>query len=170
MDFQLTLQEPEDWGATFSPCGLYRPHLWRVWEPSLPRLAFLMLNPSTADENADDPTVRRCNKWARAWGYGRLDVINLFDVRATDPQVMLRSEAPCSPGNDAVILEVSSAADCLVCAWGNHGRHHGRGESIRRRLRAHGITPHALALNRETGEPAHPLYLRSSVTPSICLI
>ena len=83
-------------GAVFSPCGRYRYKLWRVWDPDLPLgcVMFLMLNPSTATDAEDDPTIRRCIGYARSWGYGGLYVGNLFAYRATDPTALQRVDHP----------------------------------------------------------------------------
>lgn len=155
-------------GARFSPCGTYRYRLWREWADG-GACCFVMLNPSTADEIANDPTVERCQRRARAWGYGRLDVVNLFALRSTDPRALYPSdERPAGdvigPENDAAIIEATSEARIVICGWGEHGRLDNRGLRVRRMLNRRGIRLHALKLNA-SGEPAHPLYLPYSIKP-----
>jgi hypothetical protein len=121
---------------------------------------FIGLNPSTADETADDPTLRRCMNFAREWGYGGVCMANLFAFRATDPDAMKRAEDPVGRRNDWWLLRLAGEAELVVAAWGNHGAHLGRSAHIRRLLP--GL--HALKLNA-SGEPAHPLYQRADAQP-----
>ncbi len=104
--------------ATFDPTRTYRFHLSRTWDPAGPVVAFVMLNPSTADAHRLDPTVRRCVGFAAAWGFGALEVVNLFAFRATDPTDLSRCRDPVGTGNDRVVLEVARRADRVVVAWG----------------------------------------------------
>ena len=130
----------------------------------LPPIAFLLLNPSTADEVQDDPTVRRCRRFAAAWGYGEVIILNAFAYRATDPKVMRAVTDPIGPENDATIDEVAkalfAAGGTLVCGWGNHGAFLDRGTALRRLLAPYPAMafPHTGA-----GEPGHPLYLRKDL-------
>jgi hypothetical protein len=152
----------EQSGAVFSDCRQYRYQLWRTWGDQSPAV-FVMLNPSTADEVANDPTVERCERRARAMGYGGLRVANIFAMRSTDPKALYLSVDPVGPENDAAIIESVSGAGVVICAWGAHGNHQGRGEAVLRLL--HGIcTPHFLKLNSD-GTPAHPLYIGYGVKP-----
>src|SRR3954469_17706712 len=91
-------------GARFSADGLYRYALWRVWDADRGLCNFLMLNPSTADETVNDPTVARCARRARSWGYGGLVVTNLFAFRATDPSGLRAAPDPVGPEDDAAIV------------------------------------------------------------------
>jgi hypothetical protein len=152
-------------GAVFSRCEKYRYLLWRHWGPKDTRILWLMLNPSTADEQKLDPTVTRCQGYTSAWGFGGFEVCNLFALRATDPQVMRADSDPVGTWNDAAILEASQRADLVVCAWGNHGTHRGRAGDVCRRLEGAGIALHALAITGQ-GEPRHPLYCKRSLTPT----
>lgn len=149
--------------AVFSPNRRYRYHLWREWDPWRPRCAFVMLNPSSADETVNDPTVERCERRARAWGYGALDVVNLFAYRSTDPQALTQVEDPFGPENDAAILAVARAAALVVCAWGACGIWHGRADAVRRLLA--GVPLYCLRTNAATGTPTHPLYVPYNETP-----
>ena len=125
---------------------------------------FCMLNPSTATATQDDPTIRRCMGFARDWGHERLAVVNLFSLRATDPDEMLRADDPVGAENDTAIMSESVAADAIVVAWGNHGRHDGRGACVLRMLQEAGPPVLALGLTA-TGHPRHPLYVRADTRP-----
>jgi hypothetical protein len=123
-----------------------------------------MLNPSTADETADDPTIARCVRRARLWGYRGLVVTNLFALRATDPAGLRSAPDPVGPEDDAAIVAAARGAALVVCAWGNHGAYRGRATAVRTLLDELRVTPHHLALTRR-GEPAHPLYLGYGLAP-----
>ncbi|MGB3553312.1 MAG: DUF1643 domain-containing protein [Jannaschia sp.] len=151
--------------ATYSACERYRYDLTRVWEPDLPRVAFVMLNPSTATELANDPTVERCERRARALGYGGFRVTNIFAWRATDPRDMRAQDDPVGgPANDAAIREAALWADATICAWGTHGAHLGRGPAVADLLRATGRPLRHLGLSK-AGHPKHPLYIGYAVRP-----
>ena len=133
--------------------------LWRSWDPGAGTVVFVGLNPSTADAERNDPTIRRCIGFARDWGHGAMVMVNLFDVRATDPAVMKRRRAPLSRANDAVLLAHAREAALVVGAWGVHGAHRGRGEAVRALLHDHDIETRCFGLTA-SGEPLHPLYQR----------
>ena len=153
-------------GARFSRCRRWRTLLWRRWNHALPVANFLMLNPSTADERQLDPSCTRARVYAERWGFGGLIVTNLFAWRATDPDEMKAAREPIGRGNDAAILTAAREAALLVCAWGNHGAHRGRSETVVALLRGAGIDLHVLKMNG-AGEPAHPLYLSGSLQPKV---
>lgn len=129
--------------------------------------AFVMLNPSTADGETDDPTIRRCVNYCKAWGYERLEVVNLFAYRATDPAVILKMDAGTDPvgyENQEIVEEVARDADLIVCAWGAHGSHLGQADTLL------GWTEHVAAKRRalgltQDGQPRHPLYLKADSLP-----
>jgi hypothetical protein len=146
-------------GAEISVCGRYRYTLWRRWATG-PQVLFVGLNPSTADATLDDPTIRRCIGFAKAWGYGGLLMANLFAWRATDPRHMLAAADPVGPRNDQALLEVHGKAALTVAAWGAQGSFLGR-ELVVRSLLPH---LHVLRLTKG-GHPGHPLYLPSSLRP-----
>lgn len=143
--------------AVYSDCERFRYLLTRVWGPGRKAL-FVMLNPSTATEEQNDPTVERCERRARALGYGAFRVTNIFAYRATDPRVMRSVDDPVGPGNDAAILASAAWADSILCAWGNHGLHLGRGAQVADLLRASGAPLFHLGLTGQN-QPRHPLYV-----------
>lgn len=151
-------------GAIFSPNGMYRYKLWRTWDASTKPACFVMLNPSTADEVMNDPTVERCERRAWAMGYGGLIVVNIFAFRSTDPVYMKAALDPVGPENDRYIAESAKESGMVICAWGNHGRHKARSAAVQRLLSEAGVQPHALKLSA-TGEPWHPLYVAYAVQP-----
>ena len=148
--------------AVYSDCEAYRYLLTRVWDDALPRALFVMLNPSTATEVQNDPTVERCERRARALGFGAFRVTNIFAFRATDPRAMRAVADPVGPDNDAAIREsvdwAGGPADRIVCAWGTHGAHLDRGAAVARLLRESGRDLHHLGLTA-AGAPKHPLYI-----------
>src|SRR4051794_33548014 len=152
-------------GARFSADRRHRHALWRVWDADRGLCNFRMLNPSTADESADDPTVARCTRRAQTWGYGGLVVTNLFAFRTTDPAGLRFAPDPVGPEDDAAIVGAAGVAAMVVCAWGNHGSYRGRASTALALLGRLGVTPHHLALTRR-GEPAHPLYLAYGLVPT----
>lgn len=152
--------------ATFDVQRWYRFRLSRVWDPALKRVNFVMLNPSTADAFAVDPTVRRCIGFAQAWGCGSLEVTNVFAYRATDPKVMAAQHDPVGDGNDDAILAAACAADLVVAAWGVHATLDGRETAVRRLLGGAGVELRYLRLTKG-GHPGHPLYVPADTTPTV---
>jgi hypothetical protein len=148
-------------GARFSPDRLYRYHLWRVWEPSRRSFVLIGLNPSTADETQDDPTIRRCINFAKREGCGRLDMLNLFAWRSTDPAALRRVSDPVGPENDEVIGDVIGMAGGdvrVVAAWGGHGS--ARGDRLVREINGWACGVWCFGTTKD-GSPRHPLYLRN---------
>lgn len=153
--------------ARYSDDMVYRYDLIRVWDEGGGRINFVMLNPSTATELANDPTVERCERRARALGYGAFRVTNIFALRATDPRDMRANPDPIGgAANDAAIREAALWADRVVCAWGTHGAHLGRGAEVERLLRATGRELATLGLSK-AGHPKHPLYIGYHVQPEV---
>ncbi len=150
-------------GASFSPCRLYRYALWREWDASKPTVIFCGLNPSTADETQDDPTIRRELGFARAWGFGRLVKVNAYGFRSTDPAALWTVDDPRGPDNFLAIKVHAFQARLFVAAWGANIRDRDSLELLRV-LRLEGITVHALKLTKH-GRPAHPLYLPKTSRP-----
>ena len=119
-----TLRDPQSFcgkGALLSPCRSYRYRLWRQWSDVGGRCAFVGLNPSTADETVDDATIRKCVGFARRWGFGALDMVNLFAWRSREPDGLLDVADPVGPDNDRALLETFATAGRIVHAWGSHG-------------------------------------------------
>lgn len=150
--------------AVFSPCGKYRYRLSRCWNPDTMPACFIMLNPSTADEMKNDPTVERCEQRSRAMGHGGLIVANIFALRSTDPKALYSAPDPVGPDNDEAIIAAAEAAAVVICGWGAHGAFGERGKTVLALLYANSIKPHALKLNAD-GAPAHPLYLSYRLAP-----
>lgn len=123
-----------DADATLSPDGTYRYRLVRTWDPSGPTATFVLLNPSTADAEADDRTVTRCVKYAAGMGFGRLVVVNLFALRSSDPADLGAHPAPVGPENDRHVEAAARAADRVVVGWGNAGGERERSREITDRL------------------------------------
>ena len=105
--------------AILSDCGKYRYSLTRNWDSEKPKVLFIMLNPSTADADNDDPTIRRCINFAKYWGYGGLHVCNLFAYRATNPKELLHIDNPLGDQNIYHMKKLANEAEIIVCAWGN---------------------------------------------------
>lgn len=170
-------------GARISKCGRYRYSLWREWrgthDPEHWRwygtkdgaghewgdpksVLFVMLNPSTADGEADDPTIRKCAGFARRWRYERLEIVNLFAYRATKPRELFAADARREDiigwENSSLVARAAREAGIIVCAWGAHAAGHDfhietvRGWLISSAPQYHlGLTAH--------GYPRHPLYV-----------
>jgi hypothetical protein len=154
--------------ATFSDDLLYRQELVHRWSDA-PLLTTCGLNPSTATHEHIDPTMAGMIKRARMWGYGGHRMLNLHDLRATDPRVMKAHPRPCSADNDIVIrLALRSIADDgapLLAAWGAHGSHRARDRAVIRLIQAAGVQLMALEINAD-GSPKHPLYIKHDVRPA----
>lgn len=154
-------------GASFSLDRIYRWRLWRVWnEAQRTTLVVIGLNPSTADEQEDDPTIRRCVGFAKREGCGSLVMLNLFAYRTTNPRELtslyLLREDPVGKMNDAAIVEACTRPDVIVvAAWGNHGSMRGRDQDVRALLMRHGVSLRCFGLTGEQS-PRHPLYLPSA--------
>lgn len=161
-----------DWAESYarlSGDGRYRYTLGRVWDPSRPKLTFVMLNPSTADASEDDPTIRKCRGFATRLGFGSLHVVNLFAYRSRDPDAMWAARHSgidiIGPDNDEVLREAFAAGDAIA-AWGANGRYdRNRVEFVTALARAAGSRLQALSTTK-AGDPAHPLMLGYSCVPA----
>jgi hypothetical protein len=142
--------------ATISADGAYRYLLTRRWDDG-PVMAWIMLNPSTADAADDDPTIRRCVSFARRDGCTAITVVNLFALRAASPRVLLASGDSVGPDNDSFLLERARGSR-VVAAWGAHGSHRGRGREVADMLTSVGVPLLCLGVT-SGGQPRHPLYL-----------
>ena len=158
----------------FSPCKKYRYTLWRDWPtdfvfeqqagplPSGQFVQFVGLNPSTADDTVDDPTMRRCIDFSKRWGYGAFCMTNLFGYRATQPKDMKSHPSPIGKDNDRWISEIASKAHVVIAAWGNDGVYLDRAKAVIKLLPSDKL--HCLKLTG-TGQPNHPLYLPGNLNP-----
>jgi len=145
--------------ADLCESGLYRYALTRIWKPEAGLVGFIMLNPSTADAEVDDATIRKCMGFADKWGYGGITVANLFAYRETSPAVLKDNayEIDCvGPRNNAAILKAANDSQLLIAAWGNHGKLLNRDKAVRKLLSEHLL--HSLDGLSKTGQPNHPLY------------
>lgn len=146
-------------GADISDDGLYRYSLWRYWDKTLPKALIIGLNPSTADADLDDPTIRREVDFAKGWGCGGLIKVNLFAFRATDPETMRRAEDPVGPDNFNAIEDtlLDFRFKHIVCAWGSHGNFGRQNQRMRDFLHPEPLECFGLTA---MGHPQHPLYLK----------
>jgi hypothetical protein len=147
--------------AVISSCGLYRYALHRRWDDG-PQVLFCMLNPSTADETNPDPTMTKCLKFAKRWGYGSLAIGNLFGFRATEPRDMLAADEPVGPDNDVWLRILAGESQLKIAAWGANGGYRDRDKAVLALLQGHDL--HYLRLTKE-GHPGHPLFLPGNLTP-----
>lgn len=147
------LEELIESNASFSPDRRYRFALWRFWDER-PKVMFVCLNPSTADEIKNDATVRRCIAFAHQWGYGGVYVCNIFGLRSTNPKGLFVEPDPVGRGNDLVMITIRKRVEKAVAAWGNHGTFGDRWKRVVENLAplwCFGLT--------KLGQPKHPLYL-----------
>jgi hypothetical protein len=153
-------------GAVLSDEGVYRYSLTRWWSDA-GVVRWVMLNPSTADAELDDPTIRRCIGFARSWGYGAINVVNLYGLRATDPRELARHPDPVGPENDLYLRgrDQLSLRELVVCAWGAHPMAARRAPDALRLLDEAGETPHVLGLTKDN-QPRHPLYVPGRTEPA----
>lgn len=150
-------------GAVISDDAEYRYRLWRTWDTEKPTLAFVMLNPSTADASEDDPTIRRCLGYAKDWGYGTLVVVNLFALQNTNPKNLRGHPNSVGPENDKHLRDACDEAERVVVAWDANGSLHDRSRSVARLLEA---DLYALETTKD-GHPVHPLYQPSDAEPEL---
>ena len=141
--------------AIISSDGQYRYRLDREWLGD-GRAVWVMLNPSTADATLNDPTIRRCIGFTKAWGLGALTVVNVFGLRATDPKALVRHPNPVGPANDLYIEAAIAEADIVIAAWGQSWprEHRARVAWVGAMLNGRA---HHLGLTK-SGQPMHPLY------------
>lgn len=146
-------------GAAFSSCRQYRYALWRIWDHTTPPMLVVGLNPSTATETENDPTITRCICRAITLDCGGLLMGNLCAYRTTDPTMLRAAADPVGPETHAWLSRMAHDARLIVCAWGNHGAYRHRDLEVRRRLDNGGERPLWCWGQTKTGQPKHPLYL-----------
>lgn len=156
----LFLTEDPD-RAAFSTCRSYRYTLWRKWRTGARYVMFIGLNPSTADEFNNDPTLRRCINFAKNWNYDAMCMTNLFAFRATDPAVMKSAREPIGIENDEWLLKIAQNAGIIIAAWGNHGSFLERDAQVKNLIKR---SFYCLGISK-AGFPLHPLYQPASAQP-----
>jgi hypothetical protein len=150
-------------GAFFSEDRLYRYALWRIWNGDLPKVMFIGLNPSTANESTDDPTIKRVISISKNLGFGGVYMLNVFPLVSAYPEVLLDYfETPfhdlSDDNNDCWLSDISKRCNEIVFAWGNFKivRERKRDSELLKRF------PQAKALHiNKNGSPKHPLYCKS---------
>ncbi|MEQ8755016.1 MAG: DUF1643 domain-containing protein [Coleofasciculus sp. G1-WW12-02] len=151
--------------AVIDSTGCYRYSLLREWNPNSRKVAFIMLNPSRADATTDDPTLRRCISFAQSWGYGSLEVVNLFGYRATKPADLIKVKDPVGSENDRYLQEAVKRGNRTILAWGNRGILRNRCREVLDLLTD--CDPlYCLGITK-IGCPRHPLYVKSNTELSI---
>lgn len=145
--------------------GNYRYLLWREWDSESKTVSFIMLNPSRADAEINDPTITRCINFARSWGYGRLEVVNLFAYRTSKPSLLKQATEPIGRENNRFILESVERSDLVILAWGNHGVWQRQDLYILQLLKSYNHL-YCFGITKQNC-PRHPLYLRSTIKPEV---
>lgn len=146
--------------AVISECGKYRYLLRRIWDHAKPRALFVMLNPSTADAEIDDATIRSCIRLSTGLGYGSLEVVNLFGLRATNPAELEKAADPIGPQNADIGDAAINRCDVVICAWGAHHMAERRARDMVAWVRGWKPTAYCLGATK-SGAPKHPLYIKS---------
>lgn len=146
--------------ACFSDDGLYRYFLARVWDAQLPVLAFIMLNPSTADGETDDSTVKRCVSYAKQWGYGGIEIYNLYAFRATKPRELAQAKYPVGENNNKWLHELGMKHNRIIVAWGGHAKK----ARVKEVMAIIGRPVECVKRNKD-GSPHHPLHLAKDIQP-----
>ena len=145
-------------GAKFSECRKYRYVLWRIWDEEKPKIMFIGLNPSTANEETDDPTIRRIKKFAKSWGYGGIYMLNLFTYVTAYPEVLKECDNPLKFA-DEYLKKNAAQSEKIIFAWGNFKEAKERAKEIIKMFNGY-----ALVINKD-GSPRHPLYVKGNIKP-----
>jgi hypothetical protein len=149
-----------EYGAIFDVSGIYRYSLWRAWSPYHPRIVFVLLNPSTANAQKNDPTIRRCIGFARAWNFGSLEVVNLFAYRATDYKELFKAIDPIGEENNRFLLQAVERCSTVVLGWGTRGMYLSRDRQVMSLLAGRNDVC-CLGITKD-GQPRHPLYVKGN--------
>ncbi|MBW4523309.1 MAG: DUF1643 domain-containing protein [Scytolyngbya sp. HA4215-MV1] len=152
-------------GAVIDSTGNYRYLLWREWNPQAPKISFVMLNPSTADAATNDPTIRRCIGFAQTWGFGSIEVVNLFAYRATRWLDLRNATDPIGTENDRYLINTAHQAHTLLLAWGNSGQWQNRHQAVIQLLGDR--SPLYCLGTTHSGQPRHPLYQPGNLQPIV---
>ncbi|NEQ52785.1 MAG: DUF1643 domain-containing protein [Leptolyngbya sp. SIO3F4] len=151
--------------AIFDSSHKYRYCLTRSWPANhVSQVTFIMLNPSQANAEQDDPTLRACSQFAKAWGYTQLTVVNLFAYRTSKPENLASETDPIGPSNDRYLLAATDASKQVILAWGNWGTLLNRAQAVVQLLKPYRSKLYCLSYNR-SGQPRHPLYIKRNTTP-----
>ncbi len=158
---------PESSGAHFSPCNKYRYSLHRIWDVTKPLVMFIGLNPSTANQVDNDPTIRRVMRFAADWGYGGVYMMNLFPLVSTDPSALnafYDSEIHNwdQTVNNGALERISQKCQKVIFAWGSFKIAKERAEEMCKMF----PTAEALFVNKD-GSPRHPLYVAANTKPEL---
>ncbi|SME51258.1 hypothetical protein BACERE00185_05671 [Bacillus mobilis] len=150
--------------ALFDESKTYRYSLKRIWDPHKGRVLFIMLNPSSANQDSEDRTSRRCLEFAKDLGFGSLEIVNLFAYIATDREELLQvsREEAIGPENENHIIRALNGADMVIAAWGENCKYHGRHKDIHELFKGYHL--HCLGKTNK-GFPKHPLYLNGNSQP-----
>ncbi len=148
----------ENNGAIFSECRKYRYALWRIWDYNKPSIQFIGLNPSTANEDTDDPTIRRIKKFAFDWGYGAVYMTNLFAYITAYPKELIICNDP-QKDNDKWLRSICTKVERVVFAWGSFKEAEERSKEVIKMFDGY-----ALIINQD-GSPRHPLYVKGNIKP-----
>jgi hypothetical protein len=148
------------YGAIFDAKDKYRYSLWRSWSAHHPRILFILLNPSTADEQKNDPTIRRCMGFARAWKFGSIEVVNLFAYRATNYKDLFNVSDPVGAENNRFLMQAVERCSTVVLGWGTRGILLGRDRQVMSLLASRNDL-YCLGITRD-GQPRHPLYVKGN--------
>lgn len=155
--------------AEFDSTGAFRYHLSRYWDPTVDGTGFVlwvMLNPSTADAERLDPTLRKCQGFSLRWGAAGFEVVNAYAYRATDPRNLERAGFPIGPENDAWIFRRAVAAETVILGWGARIQPARQAAllDLIRMARDGKSPPRALGF-AGSGQPRHPLYMPYTASP-----
>ena len=167
MDNQVTAHFVENdiiSSAVYSPCKTYRYSLSRIHKRARKSLLFILLNPSTATEKKNDPTIARCQQRAKLLGYKSFIICNLFAFRTKSPLLMKNYHAPIGSENNRIIEESLRMANQVICAWGNHGTHLNQAETVIKIIETVGKSAYHLGLTKRN-QPIHPLYVHYDQKP-----
>ncbi len=146
--------------------GPYRYSLWRTWDAARPRLLWVLLNPSTADADHDDQTVACCKRFSQEWGYGGLEIVNLFAYRETNRRNLRSASDPIGPENDSYIADAATCAPDTLVGWGEHGTYLGRDRAVLALLARYSDRPPLCLGTVANGAPRHPARLSSTIRPT----
>jgi hypothetical protein len=147
--------------AVFDPSGIYRYWLRREWDTSKNRITFIMLNPSEANADYDDPAVIRCMDFSQKWGFGSMEIVNLFALCTSDPSIMKKHQNPVGPDNDNYIYNTTANSNIIIAAWGNDGAHRNRSSEVLHLIWDYDL--YCMGLTKEN-QPRYPARLTTSTS------